>query len=100
MMHVTRILNIETIENKVRELRCPFCEYTASTVSSYIVHVTKTHPLIECPVCGYRGKDILGHMAKHNDKLHMLFYAIYGSYGKGTHQRAKKLKKLRIELWK
>ena len=87
------------LEDRIRNLKCPFCEYQAKSVRGFLAHVTGKHPLVECPVCGHKGKGVLIHLSKQNDRMHELFWVIYGSYKRGTHQRSKRLIKLRAELW-
>ena len=93
------IVDIKTLEKKVRNLECPFCSYKAKFVSHYIKHVVNRHPLDKCPVCGYKGRNVLIHLSRQKDRVHRILYAIYGSSTKKCHQRPRKLMKIRSELW-
>ena len=95
------ILDLDTsvLEEKIRNLECPFCDYKANSVVGYIWHVTRKHPLTKCPVCGQKGKNIVQHLAKQKDRKHQLLWAVYGSYKRGGHRRSRRLMEIRNELW-
>jgi len=64
--------------------KCPYCGKIVSTLRMLKVHVKKYHPLKKCPVCGYRGLNIVTHMRHkaYSDPRHALYYYLH------THARA------------
>ena len=95
---MTLEVDITVLEEKIRNLECPFCDFKAKSARGYVWHMMKKHPLKTCPVCGYRGK-VVQHLSRRKDREHQLLWAIYGSNRKGTKRRPKRLIELRIELW-
>jgi len=64
-------------------MKCPFCDFEVKTSrkSAIYLHVKYRHPLKECPVCGYRGRDVLKHLAakaiKAKCREHMFYFGFY-----------------------
>ena len=86
------------LEEKIRNLMCPFCdnERKFSSPSGLISHVTRMHTFDSCPLCNYKG-NLVHHFRSMPDRAHQILWAIFTTFG--GRKRGNRIKEIRSSLW-
>ncbi len=61
--------------------KCPLCEYKTISYNGLKMHMAKSHPLDNCPICGVKYRNLTWHFRVYGelygDSQHLLFYYLY-----------------------